>query len=111
MSSEPKKDSSGKAAFDILFSTPIEEVAEVFTIGEQKYPRVDGDFNWRKALELDPEERRQYVEKLLAAALRHINKEFQAYPNDTRAMVDNESGKPHLAHACANLLMALDILS
>lgn len=112
VSSGPKKETKGKPAFDILFCTPINEVAEVFTIGEQKYPSgASGDFNWRKATGLEPVERRRYVEKLLGAALRHIDAEFNAWPDSTRATIDEESGKPHLAHACANLLMALDILS
>jgi hypothetical protein len=109
--SKPMKEADGKPAFDLLFSCPIDEVAKVFTHGEKKYPRLGpGQYNWRQAIGLDPKERREYVEKLLAAAIRHINAEFGAYLDQKSLTVDEESDLPHLAHACANLLMAMDIL-
>lgn len=102
---KPKKQSDGKPAFDVLFSTPIEQVAAVFEYGNQKY---DERLQWRKALELPVDERVEYVEKLMAAALRHIRTQFQA--EDCRSVADAESKLPHLAHAIADLLMALDII-
>jgi len=102
---KPKKQSDGKPAFDVLFSTPIEQVAAVFEYGNQKY---DERLQWRKALELPVDERVEYVEKLMAAALRHIRTQFQA--EDCRSVADAESKLPHLAHAIADLLMALDIV-
>lgn len=45
---------------------------------------------------------------LIAAAPRHIRTQFQA--EDCRSVADAESKLPHLAHAIADLLMALDII-
>ena len=101
---KPKKQSDGKPAFDVLFSTPIEQVAAVFEYGNQKY---DERLQWRKALELPVDERVEYVEKLMAASLRHIREQFKS---EGRCAVDAESKLPHLAHAIADLLMALDLV-
>lgn len=101
---KPKKQSDGKPAFDVLFLTPIEQVAAVFEYGSQKY---EERLQWRKALELPTEERVEYIEKLMAASLRHIRAQFKS---EDRRAVDDESKLPHLAHAIADLLMALDLV-
>lgn len=102
---KPKKESDGKPAFDILFSTPIHKVAAVFTYGAQKY---EERLQWRKALDLPNDERLEYIEKLMAAALRHIKEQFD--DNACQEKLDKESKLPHLACAVADLMMALDLL-
>ena len=102
---KPKKESSGKPAFDILFSTPVDRVAAVFEHGGRKYGER---LQWRKAMELPNDERLAYIESLMAAALRHIKEQFD--DGACAARIDKESGLPHLAHAIADLLMAFDLL-
>lgn len=100
----PKKDSSGKPAFDVLFQLPVRSVAQTLTYGAEKY----GEYNWRKALDLSPSERNAYWKRLLGAALRHI--ESQIGSDDNLARVDSETKTEHLACAVADILMALDLL-
>ena len=93
-----RKDDSGKPRFDILFSVRgLDDIAAVFTSGGQKY---GDDFNWRKSSGSDSS---SFRNRLLAATLRHL------YRHCTGEKLDKQSGKPHLAHACANILMIMDL--
>lgn len=93
-----RKDDSGKPRFDILFSVRgLDDIAAVFTSGGQKY---GDDFNWRKSAGSDSN---SFRNRLLAATLRHL------YRHCTGEKLDKQSGKPHLAHACANILMIMDL--
>lgn len=98
-----EKETAGKPAFDILFNTPIRDVAAVFTFGAGKYKQP---LQWQNALDGSPEEIIAYVEKLMAAAIRHINEQFEC----GGLSIDRESKLPSLAHAVADLMMVLDIL-
>ncbi len=106
MPTSPKaeKDTAGKPAFDILFNTPIKDVAAVFTFGAEKYKEP---MQWRKSLEGTPKEMVTYVESLMAAAIRHIEEQFRCGADYS---IDHQSDLPSLAHAVADLMMALDIL-
>lgn len=64
----------------------IEGIAKVLEFGAQKYGRD----NWRKG---------QPVTKLLDSCLRHV---FALVKGED---LDQESGQPHWAHACCNLMM------
>lgn len=68
----------------------LEEVSKVFGYGNAKYEQD----NWTK---VDVATLRRYV----GACLRHLT----ALQSGER--LDPESGLPHLAHACASLLIAL----
>lgn len=93
-----RKDDSGKPRFDILFSVRgLDDIAAVFTSGGKKY---GDDFNWRKSAGSDSG---SFRNRLLAATLRHL------YRHCTGEKLDKQSGKPHLAHACANILMIMDL--
>ena len=107
MPTSPKaeKETAGKPAFDILFNTPIKDVAAVFTFGAEKYKEP---FQWRKSLVGTDAEVREYVQSLMAAAIRHINEQFEQ--PSTCCAADIQSDLPSLAHAVADLMMALDIL-
>ena len=87
---EGVKFDQGKDRWDLMPWQELGDVAKVFTYGAAKY----GDRNWEKGLK---------VERLFAAAMRHIS----SVANDEE--LDPESGLPHLAHATANLLMWLNV--
>ena len=81
-----QKFDQGKLRWDLVPIEALEKVVDVFTYGAKKY----GDRNWEKGIELD---------RLYAAAMRHLAEAQKG------VALDEESGKPHLAHAAANLLM------
>ena len=87
-----RKDDSGKPRMSLIPARAEKLLAEVLTFGAEKY----GPENWR---EVDDAGRR-YVD----AAMRHVN----AYRRGEE--LDEESGKPHLAHAmcCLAFLLELD---
>jgi len=94
MTKQADKQDDQKPMWQILMSTPVEEVVKVFTMGAKKYAA----FNWRNGVG-----DKDYRFRLLAAACRHV----YAYFSGRR--LDEESGIHHLAHACADLLMVIDI--
>lgn len=87
---EGEKHDIDKTDWAILPWGALEEVVEVFKHGEAKYGR--GNYQvvagWRL--------------RYLNAAMRHIIAYMKGETTDT------ESGKSHVAHACASLLMWLD---
>lgn len=83
-----KKD-SGKLRWDLLPFGPIRRIVEVLTFGAAKY----ADDNWQSV----PDSRKRYF----AALMRHID---SWWAGET---LDQESGKPHLAHAGCCLLFLL----
>jgi len=82
---EARKHDGGKARYDLLPAGPIHEIVEVFTFGAKKYH----DYNY---LGLDQA-------RIFAALLRHV---FAWWRGEE---LDEESGKPHLAHAGCCILM------
>jgi Domain of unknown function (DUF5664) len=86
-----KKHDNGKARMILLAPKGIEEEANVMSFGASKY----GDYNWRKGIHLS---------RYISASLRHIFAVVRGELNDP------ESGLPHLAHAKANLGMAIQTL-
>lgn len=100
--SQPKKESYGKTPLDLLFRFPgLKDVADIFGSSMEKYPDIDGDFNFRKG-----RGDVAYKMRLVGAGLRHVFAFMQG------EKLDNESGKPHIAHAICNFMMVgdLDIL-
>jgi hypothetical protein len=94
-----KKQSDGKPPLDLIIRLPgLLDVANVFGYGANKYPDIDGDFNWRKGVNDF-----KYKSKLIAAGLRHVAAYMCGDKND------KETGIPHLAHAVSNFLMVADI--
>jgi hypothetical protein len=92
--------------FSLMFETPpklhkpdwlrftfaaAERVLEVMEWGDKQKGRTPGD--WKKR------DRDYFLRKALRHLVKHIGGEVN----------DRESGKPHLAHACANLLYALEV--
>lgn len=79
----------GKPPLAMLPWAGIEEVALVQAYGNQKY----GDFyNFRKGME---------VTRHLSCAIRHVAKYLSG------ESLDQESGRPHLAHAACRILYVL----
>ena len=85
-----KKYDEGKPIMGAVPPKALRSVAEVLTFGAKKYGRG----NWQK---VDNAETRY-----LDAALRHIN-DYQS-----GISVDEESGKPTLAHAICDLMFILE---
>ena len=79
-----KKFDEGKARWDLLPIDVIEEAVDILTFGADKY----GDNNWQKV------DKKRYV----AAFFRH----FASYLKGD--MIDEESGRHHLAHALTNII-------
>lgn len=88
------KDDSSKTQWWYMdnFWPDLEQVADVLTYGDSKYPADDGA-NWKR---LDNPEQR-----LCDALLRHALK----YRYESKD--DPETGKSHLAHAITNALMLM----
>ena len=84
-----KKFDNGKPRMTRIPSKAIRLVAEIMTMGEEKY----GKFN-----HLNGTDWLRYAD----AAERHINSWLDRE-------IDPESGKSHLAHAAASLLILLDL--
>jgi hypothetical protein len=85
-----RKLDGGKPPWDLLPWTATSAVVDVLEHGRRKY----GADNWRSV----PEARRRYF----AAAMRHMVAWFRGEKND------QESGLPHLAHACCCMLFLLE---
>lgn len=79
---------NGKPKIHLMTKDAIFEIADVLTWGANKY----GTYNFMKGIEYT---------RLIDAALRHLLK----YANGED--VDSESGKNHIAHAGANIVMLL----
>ena len=78
-----------KPRFDLISGWAMKALAAVLTYGLKKY----GAHNWRKGLSQG---------ETLSSALHHIMRRCDGELND------QESGLPHLAHAMANLMFALE---
>ena len=81
-----KKFDQGKPRFSLIPQEPLQDVMSVLEFGANKY----GANNWNKVE--NPQQR------YLDAAMRHI----MAWQSGE--LLDEESGKPHLAHAQCCLL-------
>jgi hypothetical protein len=86
----PKFD-SGKIRLDLLPIRPMKDVAEVLTIGADKY----GANSWREGEMIA-------WSRCYAAAQRHL---MQFWSGED---LDQETGKSHLAHAACNLLFMIE---
>lgn len=89
------KDDTGKPDIAFLLSlNGLDSVSDVFAFGAKKY----GDpYNFRKP------HGDGYSLRLLGASVRHIWKYLRG------ERLDPETGKSHIAHAVADLLMVLDL--
>lgn len=85
-----KNDNKPQLARLLAAPKALEEMARVLEFGATKYPSD----NWRKNLPIE-----SAINSLLRHVLAHANGEE----------IDTESGRPHLAHAAVNALMALEI--
>lgn len=83
-----KKFDGGKVRMDLIPVRPLNDIAQVLTVGAAKY----GARNWEKGMDWS---------RLYGAALRHITAFWSGEDNDP------ETGLPHLAHAicCLNFLL------
>lgn len=86
-----RKDDNGKLRYDLVPCTAYRQLVEVLTVGAAKY----GDENWKS---VDKAERRYY-----AACLRHLES------HRAGELLDQEDGKPHLAHAMCCVLFLLEL--
>ena len=82
-------ESASKPPLDLLPSAAMEEIAEVFAFGANKY----GAYNWARGARWG---------RYFAALLRHV---WAWWRGEDR---DPESGKSHLAHAGASLLFLME---
>lgn len=80
----------GKTRYDLIPAYALYETAEIFTFGARKY----ADRNWEKGIAYG---------RLFGAILRHLWKFWRGIE------IDEESGKPHLAHATCGCLMLLEM--
>lgn len=78
----------GKPPVDLIPWDAMREVARVYGYGETKY----GDFNYLKGMPW---------RRLYGSTLRHL------FSWSVGEDLDKESGLPHLAHACCDILMLL----
>ena len=85
---EGKKYDTGKPRWDLLPWDQLAHVVDVLTIGAEKY----GDDNWQRVVP-----RTRYV----AAFFRHATAPLRGQ------WLDDETGKPHYAHAIACLLFLM----
>jgi hypothetical protein len=85
------KHDEGKIRFDLIPPQPLWDLAEVYTIGEQKYSAR----NWEKGLPWG---------RVFAAVMRHL----WAFWNGED--VDEEDGLSHLAHAAWGCFALLEYL-
>ena len=83
-----KKFDAGKTRYDLLPGDVLEEIAVIFTQGAEKY----GDHNWSQGMSWG---------RVFGAAMRHM------WAFWTGKTTDQESGRPHLAHAIVNLMFLL----
>jgi len=79
-----------KPSLALVPSSLLEPLSEVMKLGAKKY----GAWNWRGT---NPK-----MMVYMNAMLRHIHATLDGEDNDP------ESGQPHLAHACACILIILD---
>jgi len=86
---EGAKDDGGKNRLDLIPAYPLWELGRVYTFGAGKYE----DNNWRKGLKWS---------RIFAAVMRHLWKWWSGEE------LDEESGLPHLSHACWGLLSLLE---
>ena len=86
---EAQKGDAGKAPYHLLPPNAIHDVVLALEEGATKY----GDHNWRDGTSWS---------RYLSAALRHIFAWMRGQD------LDEESGKPHLAHAVCCLLFLLE---
>ena len=92
---EPGKASkfdSGKVRMDLLPVYPMKKVAEILTMGAQKY----GDDNWRTGEPVA-------LSRHYAGVQRHLNAFWSGED------IDGESGQTHLAHAICGLMFMLEL--
>ena len=83
------KSGAGKTRWDIVPWEIIKTVAEIITDGAEKY----SDYGWQEVGDAE--------DVYFAAAMRHLTTWRLGTQND------EESGKPHLAHAICNLIFCL----
>lgn len=81
------KNDTGKLRWDLV-PPEFEEVVKILTFGANKY----ADRNWEKGISYG---------RLFAAAMRHL----WAFARGEK--LDDESGLPHLAHACCDIMFLL----
>lgn len=93
------KNDSGKLRFDLLPADSIQEVVQVITYGETKYPSVEIEGkkvqNWKV---LPDNENR-----LFAATMRHL------WQHRSGELLDQETKLKHLAHAASSLMFLINI--
>jgi hypothetical protein len=87
-----KKDDKGKPPLALLPWNTLNDVAFVFENGAKKY----GEKNYLQAQKED-------ATRYISAALRHISAHCSG------EITDSESSLPHLAHAAADVLIALEL--
>ncbi len=89
--SEPKKHDMGKTDMNYIPSLAMEEVAQVMSFGAKKY----GDYNWAEGTGIQ-------WSRYFNACLRHLWEYWRGKD------FDDETGKSHLAHAGACILILLE---
>ena len=85
---EFQKNDSYKIQYDLIPPNVLQEIAIIFSIGSNKYE----ENNWKKCNDLS---------RYISAAYRHIEQYRLGID------YDDETGKPHLAHAITNLMFLL----
>lgn len=84
-----RKDDHGKPRWELLLWREISQIVDVLTYGAERYQRD----NWQH---VEP-----FRDRYTGAVMRHITAWIMGKQND------NESGLPHLAHACCCLLFLM----
>lgn len=84
------KNDEGKLRYDLLPCEALSDIVSVLTMGANKY----GPNNWDKVDD--------YKDRYFAAAQRHL------WAWKSGELIDDESGKSHLAHAICSLMFILN---
>lgn len=88
---------AGKPAVELLPPRATLQVGRVMGYGEDKYPRkIEEEPNYLHGVGVRPA-------KLMGSVLRHVLHYLAG------EWLDQESGLPHLAHAAADAMMALEV--
>lgn len=89
---EGRKDDKDKTRYDLLPPHALEYLAQVFTVGAEKY----GERNWEKGITWG---------RIFGAIMRHL---WAFWRGEN---LDKETKIPHLAHAACGCFMLLTYLS
>lgn len=100
VTNQGSKQDKDKLRFDLVPANALQQVVQVITYGESKYPSIESEDG---TLVQNYKLLRNAEKRLYAAVQRHL------WAWKTGEVHDSETGINHLAHACSSLLFMLDL--